>query len=221
MPINKIKNAAIKKYKQRIVTAFILGPSLLLLINLGGIYFLSAIFFILLGMFVEVVDIMRKNRKHIIVDSVWLIMALASLLVVFSSLYYLRNYDDSGRVLVWFFLVIWAYDSFAMIAGKIIKGPKLAPRISPAKTWAGLFGGIVAAELVGFSADLILNIELGDPLLYSLILALSAQAGDLLESAFKRNYNVKDSGTILPGHGGLLDRFDTLFVAAPVMAFIF
>lgn len=109
----------------------------------------------------------------------------------------------------WMMLVTWATDIFAYFAGRSIGGPKLAPRISPNKTWAGLGGGFVGAAVIGALAAWYFN--LGAPFLYvGGLMGLIAQAGDLYESWLKRRAGVKDSGTILPGHGGALDRLDGL-----------
>lgn len=109
----------------------------------------------------------------------------------------------------WMMVVTWATDIFAYFAGRTIGGPKLAPRISPNKTWAGLFGGIVGAAATGALAAW--YFDLGMPFLYiGGAMAVLAQAGDLYESGLKRRAGVKDSGTILPGHGGVLDRLDGL-----------
>lgn len=113
----------------------------------------------------------------------------------------------------WIFIVTWATDILAYFAGRAIGGPKLAPRISPNKTWAGLLGGVVGAGLLGFAAARWLQLDapftwLGAPM------GVIAQAGDLFESWVKRRAGVKDSGTILPGHGGVLDRLDGLLAVA-------
>ena len=107
----------------------------------------------------------------------------------------------------WVMIVTWATDICAYFAGRSIGGPKLAPRISPNKTWAGLGGGIVGAALFGGLTAY--WFDLGAPLVYvGGLMGLIAQAGDLYESWLKRRAGVKDSGTILPGHGGALDRLD-------------
>ncbi len=109
----------------------------------------------------------------------------------------------------WVMIVTWATDIFAFFAGRALGGPKLAPRISPNKTWAGLIGGIVGAAVCGWAAAE--YFELGMPfLLLGAPMAVLAQAGDLYESWVKRRAGVKDSGTLLPGHGGVLDRLDGL-----------
>jgi phosphatidate cytidylyltransferase len=112
-------------------------------------------------------------------------------------------------IVYWVMVVTWATDICAYFAGRSIGGPKLAPRISPNKTWAGLIGGILGAALFGYL--LAYWLELGAPFLYiGGLMAVLAQAGDLYESWVKRRAGVKDSGTILPGHGGALDRLDGL-----------
>ena len=107
----------------------------------------------------------------------------------------------------WAMAVTWSTDIFAYFAGRSIGGPKLAPRISPAKTWSGLLGGVIGAAVLGaVTADFF---ELGALFLYlGAPMGLLAQAGDLYESWLKRQAGVKDSGSILPGHGGVLDRLD-------------
>lgn len=116
----------------------------------------------------------------------------------------------------WAMLVTWSTDIFAYFAGRGIGGPKLAPKISPNKTWAGLIGGVTGAAVVGAVAawqfglaqDLAVFLWLGAPL------AVLAQLGDLYESREKRRQGVKDSGSLLPGHGGVLDRLDGLLPVA-------
>ena len=112
-------------------------------------------------------------------------------------------------IVYWIMLVTWSTDIFAYFAGRSIGGPKLAPRVSPNKTWAGLIGGMLGAAVIG--ALTAWYLDLGTPFLYvGAPMAVLAQAGYLYESWLKRRAGVKDSGTILPGHGGALDRLDGL-----------
>ncbi|MCQ8240271.1 phosphatidate cytidylyltransferase [Rhizosaccharibacter radicis] len=144
------------------------------------------------------------------------------------SLLWLRFMTGSGVADVLFvLLVVWASDSFAYLAGRLIGGPKLAPSISPGKTWSGSVGGLLAGILVGgivagcaASPGASLLPALGRGLAAGLLLSVVSQAGDLAESALKRRCGVKDSGRLIPGHGGLLDRFDGLLAAAPVAALL-
>lgn len=135
------------------------------------------------------------------------------------SLLWLRHATPNGIALVlWLFFVVWATDTCAYFAGRAIGGPRLAPRLSPSKTWAGLGGGVVGAAAVGAG---FVGAMGGDALAaapLSGVLAVVAQAGDLFESWLKRRVDVKDSGSLIPGHGGVLDRLDGLLFAAPVFA---
>lgn len=119
----------------------------------------------------------------------------------------------------WLLATVWATDTGAYLVGRTANGPKLAPKISPNKTWAGLFGGIASAMVVGLVAALWYGASALWPLVVAgALLALVSQGGDLLESRVKRYLHVKDSGTLIPGHGGLFDRVDALLAAAPALA---
>jgi phosphatidate cytidylyltransferase len=135
------------------------------------------------------------------------------------ALLVLRDQPDGILLTLWAMGLVWACDSGAYFAGRAIGGPKLAPSISPNKTWAGFIGGIAtagasAAVLVALF-DLPVALALATPLLAAL-----AQAGDLYESHLKRRAGVKDSGNLLPGHGGLMDRLDSLVFVAPAAALL-
>ncbi len=137
--------------------------------------------------------------------------------------YWLRTDTTAGLVLVaWIIAAVSATDTGAYAAGRLIGGPRLVPRISPNKTWAGLFGGIAASMLVG-AGFATLVADLWDIVLVVILsagLALIAQAGDLCESMVKRACGVKDSGHLLPGHGGVLDRLDGHLPAFLVIAVV-
>jgi phosphatidate cytidylyltransferase len=126
--------------------------------------------------------------------------------------------ERSGfNLLLWVFIVTWATDIGAYFVGRRLGQRQLAPAISPGKTLEGLFGGIVAAALIG--GTWVFAAVLGEPLLLlAPLFAVAAQAGDLFESAIKRRAGVKDSGTWLPGHGGVLDRLDGLVPVAVLTA---
>jgi phosphatidate cytidylyltransferase len=128
--------------------------------------------------------------------------------------------DKGWTALMLVLLVVWVTDIGGYFAGRGIGGPKLWPRVSPNKTWAGAIGGFVASVVIaaGFAAfDLG---RTGPLLVLGSVLSIASQLGDLFESAVKRRFGVKDSGHIIPGHGGLLDRLDG-FVAAVVLAGVF
>jgi phosphatidate cytidylyltransferase len=119
---------------------------------------------------------------------------------------------SNGLVAIAFvFVLVWVTDSAAYFAGRRFGGPKLAPSVSPKKTWSGAIGGTVGAVIVGVGAGLLF--PAGSPLalgLVALALSVVSQAGDLAESAMKRHFGVKDSGRLIPGHGGIMDRVDGL-----------
>jgi phosphatidate cytidylyltransferase len=130
--------------------------------------------------------------------------------------------DASAWLVFWVFLVVWATDVGGYFAGKGIGGPRLAPRISPKKTWAGLLGGVALSALVTFLLHIWFGLghDMGTLVALGALLAVWAQIGDLAESAIKRYFDVKDSGGLIPGHGGLLDRVDGLVFVAPAVAFL-
>src|SRR5690606_21394577 len=150
----------------------------------------------------------------------WLMGGLLYVVLPLWLLHWLRGDNVEGRDLVlWLLLVIWAVDSGAYAFGKALGGPKLAPRWSPNKTWAGLLGGAASAVLVGWLVAEVLSMETpGFLALVGGFLAFVGQGGDLLESAFKRHFGVKDTSHLIPGHGGVLDRVDGLVAATYPLA---
>jgi phosphatidate cytidylyltransferase len=158
----------------------------------------------------------------------WKLAGLAYIAVPCASLIWLREVNfiarpgAGGWLVLYALLVVAATDIGAYFAGRRIGGPKLAPVISPNKTWAGLGGGALAAGIIGgvctaftpFPASFLGCVGL------AAFLAVISQLGDLFESWLKRRVGVKDSGTLIPGHGGLLDRIDGYMFALPVMAWL-
>ena len=151
---------------------------------------------------------------------IWSAAGVAYVGVPCLAMAWLRGMPDGGLVtLVWVLALTWATDSGAYIAGRGIGGPKLAPRISPNKTWAGLVGGMVAAAAVGVAAAFLLpDVPAWIAVPLSAALAVIEQAGDLFESAVKRRFGVKDSSRLIPGHGGVLDRVDGLLAVSLTVA---
>lgn len=172
---------------------------------------------VLVGVSVAVLSSYRRRRGPY--------LALAMVYIGAASLAFLWLRDHPGiglGLVIWLVGVVWATDVGALFAGKAIGGVRLAPRLSPNKTWAGLLGGMAAAALAGAglgAALPALSAALPWPGLpqaagAGAALALAAQAGDLLESGYKRRFGAKDSSEILPGHGGILDRADGLLGAS-------
>jgi len=126
-------------------------------------------------------------------------------------------------IISYMFLLVWAADTGAYFAGKAWGRAKLAPRVSPGKSWAGAWGGVVATIVLSVIASTSLNLESAQVLVLAIITLLTAAIsiiGDLTESMFKRQRGIKDSSNLLPGHGGVLDRIDSLVAAIPVFVFL-
>jgi phosphatidate cytidylyltransferase len=138
------------------------------------------------------------------------------------ALLLLRNDPAHGLVaVIWCFAIVWAADILAYFAGRLIGGPKLAPSISPKKTWAGLGGAVAGAALASWAVAHLAGLSGVLPLAaLAAGLAVVEQAGDLFESSLKRAHGVKDSGRLIPGHGGMLDRIDGLIAVVIVAALI-
>ena len=149
-----------------------------------------------------------------------------SLLLVIPML--LGNGEWNPWIVLFYIFIIWANDVFAYLFGITLGRHRLFERISPKKSWEGFFGGLAGAVAMGYVAATILNASTTAWMGLALVAALSGVFGDLVESLMKRSVDVKDSGNIIPGHGGWLDRFDALILSAPfvfvyacVYAFIF
>jgi phosphatidate cytidylyltransferase len=154
-------------------------------------------------------------------SAAWLVGGLFGLGCAGMALALLRQDGLAGHSnLLGLVLLVWASDIGAYLAGRLLGGPKLAPRISPAKTWSGAAGGLAAALAMGLGWALLVGTTFWGPIIVALLLGLATQGGDLLESGAKRRFGVKDSSALIPGHGGLLDRLDGLLAAAPVAALL-
>lgn len=121
---------------------------------------------------------------------------------------------------LWLLAVVWAADIGAYLAGRLIGGPKFAPRISPQKTWSGFCGGTIIGMAVSFVVALAHGQSFWLFLILGCVIAVAAHLGDLLESAAKRHFGVKDMSQIIPGHGGLLDRIDGLIMASLIFSIL-
>lgn len=148
----------------------------------------------------------------------WGALGLAYVLLPFFALVHLRGSSAEGfHLILLLFACVWGADTMAYFTGRAIGGPKLAPRISPGKTWSGFFGGLIGGVLIAWGVMAVIGYSVL-PVFFAVaaILVLFSQFGDLFESALKRRFGVKDSGTIIPGHGGVLDRIDGLVFSAVI-----
>jgi phosphatidate cytidylyltransferase len=200
--------------KQRVISSLIMIP-----LALYGIFY-SENFFIFLSiaiammMTVEWLDMIRREENQ----TKWRAIGLFYILIPVYSIIKIRMIDSN--ILFWMFAVIWATDIFAFFAGRSLGGPKIAPDISPNKTWSGLAGGLVASMIIGLLSSFMFTGGILFFAIASIFLSLLEQGSDLLESKFKRIFGVKDSGTLIPGHGGVLDRLDGMMLVAPVVLFL-
>lgn len=198
--------------KTRLLSGLVLGPAILALVWMGGWPFYALCLTALILALMEwraIVAVLPNARGYLFGGAAYLTFCI----LCFALL------DTQVPAPLYLMLTIWASDIGAYFAGSMIGGPKLAPSISPKKTWAGVFGGAVASGLVFFALNHFIWAIFAPP---ALVFAIGAamtfvgQAGDLLESHFKRKAGVKDSGNLIPGHGGILDRIDALLLASPV-----
>lgn len=212
---------------KRVISACVMLPLVLAAMWYGGWGFLIFIFALTVAAVFEwgrmALSGDKKFKDFIILSAGYLYILIAA-----SAMIFLRLKNENGFALTLLvFGMIWATDICAYFSGKAIGGPKMAPKISPNKTWAGMIGGMAGAAGVAalFTLESFRPAALADwSLLCMLILgacfAVIGQAGDLLVSAMKRKYGVKDTGHLIPGHGGVLDRIDALLLAAPVFSAI-
>lgn len=136
----------------------------------------------------------------------------------FSYLVRINEIERLGRALILFTLaLIWAGDSLAYFTGKFVGRVPMAPALSPKKTWEGAIANVIGSVLVAWAASRWMAIDAATLLFIAGAANIAGQMGDLIESSYKRGANVKDSGTIIPGHGGVLDRIDSLILAAPAV----
>jgi phosphatidate cytidylyltransferase len=197
----------------RVVSAAILGPLALAALWFGypWIDLLAAV-----AAPVMVSECFRLTPRRPVVRVIAVLYALAALV----ALLWLRHQPVLGReTVIWVVICVWATDIGAYFLGKLAGGVKLAPRISPGKTWSGLIGGVCWSAVASAAVGLVF--QQGTTFTLALIgvgFAIVAQVGDLLESAAKRDAGVKDSGYLIPGHGGLLDRVDGLAAVLVVVA---
>ncbi len=166
---------------------------------------------ILFGVLLVAITALVADRQR----AMWYVAGIPYVTVPPVALVLLRNDPEGLATIVWMLALVVAADTGGYLVGRTVGGPKLAPRISPNKTWSGLGGAVAGAALVGLLTAFILNHT--NVLLLTLISAvvgLLEQGGDLVESAFKRHFGVKDTSQIIPGHGGVVDRVDGLLAVA-------
>lgn len=200
-----------QSFWRRLATALLLLPFVITALYFGGLTLLlviSLMFALSLWEWFRLALVSRRAKKHIVPS----VLVFSQIILGFAA-FYLLGWKAEFHTLMAFMFSVWSSDSCAYIFGKVLGGPKMAPKISPNKTWAGLAGAVLApaAMLLGFYQGLYLEVALT-----GILIGLTGQAGDLCVSQLKRKSGVKDTGKFFPGHGGVLDRLDAMLLAAPV-----
>jgi len=150
----------------------------------------------------------------------WFFWGLLYIGIPCLSFLWIFEFEKGCQIILWMLFTVWASDIGAYLIGSWLKGPKLAPTISPKKTWSGFLGGVFCGESVGLLSANFFGFDFKGALVFSFGIVLCGIFGDLLESYLKRLKKVKDSGTLIPGHGGLFDRLDSTLAALPFITFI-
>jgi len=179
---------------------------------------------------IMIVELYRKQEKPFdsLAHTLFSVLYTAIPFSMFPFLAFLRtglnsilpheNIEFSPGIIIGFFLLLWANDTGAYLSGMSLGKHKLMERISPKKTWEGFFGGMIAAALVAwFLSGWLGVVDKMHWVIIALIISIAGTYGDLVESMLKRSMGVKDSGTIMPGHGGFLDRFDSAIISFPLV----
>lgn len=151
----------------------------------------------------------------------WMAAGVVYIALPLAAFEWLRLTPHGREIVIWMLIVVWASDTVAYLFGRAFGGPKLAPEISPKKTWSGLCGAMIGAALAGAVVARVLGA--GDPVgltAMAAIFGLTGQGGDLLESTVKRRFGVKDTSRLIPGHGGLFDRLDALLAVVVLAALL-
>ena len=204
------------------IVSFLLMLSILLPVFWAGFWTQDTLggSFYLLALVMLVYTVISKNRFSF--DDAGVLL-LGGLYAGLGFRFMMLARAESLWMMLYALLIVWVTDSGAYLIGRKIGKNKLAPHISPNKTWEGSIGGSLSAVvIVGaylYCVQAAFPYSFSTMLLWTLVFSVGGQLGDLIESAFKRHYGVKDSGKILPGHGGILDRFDSLLFVLPLMHF--
>jgi len=209
--------------KKNLITRTLSG-AVIVLVFVSSIMLLRPLFYVVM-LFVTIMMLLEwyNMTKDSLIANLFgvILIPLSS-----ASLLIISQLDELGWLLLTFFSLIWMVDVNAMLSGKLIGGPKLAPRLSPNKTISGLVIGVFGATIIVNILSMIPGYQLPHLFLNShfslsifcLIMGSIAQLSDLLVSYFKRRFKIKDTGSIIPGHGGFLDRFDSIILTAPITA---
>ena len=211
---NKLENVDVNPVAPAVATFVLLWIFASKVMPQCSIHFIIYIFFCLYFFISEIF----KNKANPVNNLAYIFLGQVYTAVPFIFLTAIKV-DGSSIFLLAFFIFIWANDTFAYLVGITFGKHKLCERISPKKSWEGFFGGLIGTLAVAFAVSYFAETQLNmtEWFGFAAIVVIFGILGDLLESLIKRSIGVKDSGAIMPGHGGLLDRFDSLLLAAPII----
>ncbi len=173
--------------------------------------------------FIPFIDLLFLKKENPAGNAAFTLLGFLYVIIPFGSLNFLMNpamqYGNSSyKIILGFFILIWVYDVFAYLIGSLIGRHKLFAEISPGKTWEGTVGAAVFTLAAGYLSSQLFNTFIWYHwMIIALMIVIFGTLGDLIESMLKRSVNIKDSGNLLPGHGGVLDRFDGVLLSAPMV----
>lgn len=205
---NMVPNQKVSFYS--IVYTIVMGSAVLFSSWLGFVLILLGATFL-----VWKKSVGEPRRKLLILGVPYISIGIGSMIWLYDTVGFL--------ITVWYLLMVWCVDIGGYVVGSNLKGPKLAPKVSPNKTWSGLIGGVLFSVIASIIFSYAVNSE-NHSYFYALlggIIAVVAQMGDLFESAIKRSLGIKDSSNLIPGHGGVFDRIDGILFSAPLVVLFF
>ena len=181
-------------------------------------FFFSIFLTIIFSTLILLSSFLKKNEFK---NLIWLFYGFIYISVPLIIFFKIKENVYGMQILLWLFLIICSTDIFSYIIGKIVKGPKIFPNLSPHKTYSGTIFGLITGSSLGiFFSFIYLNLDIKYLILFSILISLSGLLGDLFISKIKRNFKIKDSSKILPGHGGFLDRYDSISFGLIALFFI-
>ncbi len=210
----------------RLISSAILIPVVVSIVAVGEWFFIGLVALCIAVAFMEWINISKRMPINRVTKTVLMGVGFLYLGFSFLEMCYLREQNHGLFWTIIFMMCVWASDSVAYLFGKTIGGAKMSPTISPNKTWSGYAGALLGPALIlGLEQSILPMASFGGPstvvtlpyaLLFGIAIGIAGQSGDLMISAMKRKAGLKDTGSIIPGHGGILDRIDALLLALPV-----
>lgn len=218
--VNRSKNIHIQK-GPGLVYGFLIY--LIMALVAMGLINVEALIIGLFLVFIPFMGLLFQKKENPAANAAFTILGFFYVIIPFGILNFLMNPEmkpgnSSYKLILGFFILVWIYDVFAYIIGSLIGRHKMFPVISPGKTWEGSVGAAIVALGAGYLISQLFNTFIWyEWMIIALIIVIFGTLGDLIESMLKRSVNIKDSGNLLPGHGGILDRFDGVLFSAPMV----